>query len=421
MRRPIHAPGQTGSIEPTPGRTLRGTSTAVREIVKRLVLCTALAAGALAVTARFDAPAAAAEPTDEDKKRAGEFYREGQDLFKKELYSAAIEAFKKAFDIAPHPSAVYNIARSYEKLGDAESCVKWWGDYLDLYKRMNNGKDPSDAVDARASIAKCQLLMRPKVNISSEPPDAKVYIDDKEKLLGQTPYDTTLDPGKYKLFLVLDGYVPFEETFEVRAGEPVNLRFRLEKFQRVGTIRVKSNVRGAQLFIDGRNVGLTPYKDPITVDEGPHQVSVKKDDYTDFNKEVKVVVNEQVEVVSEVFLRDSPMTWKGYVGWTALVLGVGLGVGGFFAGQEAEKYFTGTDNFDKYAGLQKIGYGAGGGLFGAGIALLIWEATDTSLVKSEDELDPYAFLPEPPKVMPLVSALPSERGFGAMVGADVRF
>ncbi|MCC6620845.1 MAG: PEGA domain-containing protein [Deltaproteobacteria bacterium] len=362
----------------------------------------------------------AAEPTDEDKKKAGEYYKEGQELFRKELYSAAIQAFEKAHKLVAHPANLYNIARSYEKLGDADNCVKRYDEYVDFYKRQNNGQDPKDIVDVRASVAKCRLLQRPRISIGSEPDGAKVYIDDKEKLLGQTPYETTLDPGRYKIMLDLDGYVPFEETFEVRAGEPVNLRFRLEKFQRVGKIRVKANVRGASIFLDGRNIGLTPYTDPITVDEGPHQISVKKDEYTDFNKEVKVVVNEQVDLTAEVFLRDSPMTWKGYVGWSALVLGVGLGVGGFFAGQEAEKYFNDTDDFDTWSGYQKLGYGLGGGLVGAGIGLLIWEATDTSLVRSEDELDPYA---GSPRITPLVGAAPSPTGGarGVMVGADVRF
>lgn len=398
------------------GQMLRGLRDFLCSVSSSAVFGVAVLGAVVAVAE----PSARAADPDDPATKAGEYFKEGRALFNKGLYSAAIEAFKKAYALVPHPTALYNIARSHEKLGDAENCVKVYGEYVDLYKRMNNGKDPDDIIDVRAAVAKCQLLQRPKISIGSEPPDAKVYIDDKAKLLGQTPYDTTLDPGKYKLYLVLDGYVPFEETFEVRAGEPVNLRFRLEKFQRVGTIRVKSNVRGAQIFIDGRNVGLTPYTEPITLDEGPHQVSVKKDDYTGFAKEVPVVVNEQTEVVSEIFLRDSPMTWKGYVGWSALVVGVGLGVGGFFAGQEADTFFNDTNDFDTWSTYQKLGYGIGGALVGVGIGLLIWEATDTDLVDSDDELDPYAELPSP-KLMPLVSAMPTERGFGAVVGAGMRF
>jgi len=381
-----------------------------------------LALVALLVTGMMLSPSVyAADPTPEDKAKAAEFYKEGRALFDKELYSAAIENFKKAHALVPHEANLYNIARAYEKLGDAENCVTGYQAYVDFYKRRNNGQDPKDAIDVRASIQKCQLLQRPKVTINSDPPDAKVYIDDKSKLLGQTPYETTLDPGKYKVYLVLDGFVPFEETLEVRAGEPVNLRFKLEKFQRVGTVRVKSNVRGASLFLDGRNIGLTPYRDPITVDEGAHQISVKKDNYTDFGKEVQVTVNEQTEVTAELYLRDSPATWKAYVGWPTAIVGA-LGIGfGVFAGTEADKHFKGTPDFDSWSTLQKVGYGAGGGLLGVGILLIILDATDTSLVDSKDELDPYAQVDEVPRVtlVPTVSA--PERGSGVMFGADIRF
>jgi len=126
---------------------------------------------------------------------------------------------------------------------------------------------------------------------------------------------------------------------------------------------------------------------------------------------VKVVVNETLEVVSEIYLRDAPGTWKGYVGWTAIALGVGGFVGGYVAGTQADKYFKGTDDFDSWATWQKVGYGAGGALLGVGILLVVLEATDTSLVKSDDELDPVAHLP---KVTPFVSV-------DGRVGADVRF
>lgn len=352
----------------------------------------------------------AAPPTDDEKRRASAFYREGEELFKKELYLAAIEKFQKAHEIIPHPVNLYNIARAYEKLGDADNCVKGYQDYVDFYKRKNNGKDPSDIVDVRASIAKCQLLQRPEITINSDPPGASIYVDDKTKLVGQTPASLKLDPGRYKLFLNLDGYVPFEQDLDVRAGQPLTLSFKLEKFQRVGQVRVKSNVRGASLFIDGRNVGLTPYTEMITLDEGPHQIAIDKDEYVAFNREVKVVVNETLEVVGEIYLRDAPYTWKGYVGWTAIALGAGSMVGGFFAGQEADKYFNDTDDFDEYSGLQKIAYGVGGGLIGAGVVLVVLEALDTESVKSGDELDPVA---RTPSVTPLVS--------GTVLGADVRF
>jgi len=358
--------------------------------------------------------------SDEDKRRAFEFYSEGQRLYDAELYSAAIENFKRANEFVPHPVNLYNIARAFENLGDGEQCIAYYEQYMSLH-REREGKDPGDAARVRASISKCRLFMKSEIQVGSDPDGAKVYIDDKDNLLGQTPYRTTLEPGRYKLYLVLDGHVPFEESFEVRAGEPLRLFFKLEKFQRVGRLRVKSNVRDAALFIDGRNVGLTPYRDFITLDEGPHQVALRKDEYSSFSKEVEVVVNEDKEVISEIFLQRAPMTWKGYVGWTSLVTGALLVGGGVGAGVKANQFFAGSKDFDQWAGLQTIGYGVGGGLAGVGVLLLILEALDTELVRPGDRLDPYASLeldePSGPRFTPIFAV----DGAGGILGADVRF
>jgi hypothetical protein len=355
--------------------------------------------------------------SDEEKQRAFEFYTEGQRLYDAGLFAAAIENFSKAHEIMPHPVNLYNIARAYENLGDGANCVKFYDEYVALHKKRENNRDPSDIVAVRASISKCRLLLKSEVSVGSDPIGAKVYIDNKDNLLGQTPFQTTLEPGRYKLFLVLDGHVPFEETFEVRAGEPVKLFFKLEKFQRVGRLRVKTNVRDAALFIDGRNIGLTPYRELITLDEGRHQIAVRKDDYTSFAQEVDIVVNQDHEVVAELFLQSAPMTWKGYVGWTSLVTGALLAGGGVVAGTQVGQYFEGSKEADEWKTLQKVGYGVGGGLFGLGVLLLILEATDTEAVRPGDVMDPYAHREQGPTVTPILGI----NGAGGILGADIRF
>ncbi len=354
-----------------------------------------------------------AAPSEADKRKAGGFYMEGERLFENELYSAAIENFKKAHAVIPVPANLYNIARSYEKLGDAVNCVKFYDEYTGLYKERE-GREPPDIVDVRASIQKCRLLMKPEVSIRAEPESANVFINDDTKLLGQTPYKTTLDPGTYQLTLKKDGFQPFKTTFEVRAGEPIKLFFKMEKFESVGHVTVNSNIRGAQIFVDGRNVALTPYSERIALSEGKHQVTVDKDDYEPYRKEFTLKHNEELVIDSELYLSDSPMTWKGYVGWTALVLGTGMAVGGFFAGQHADTFFSDSDDFEQFELLQNVGYFGGGALAGAGVLLLILEAADSSAVKDGDEIGA-----ELPAFLPVVGVTPD--GKGGMVGADVRF
>ena len=380
--------------------------------LSRLATCVVVVVAASALGAR---DVRAAEPPTQDQIKAWTaLYDEGQRLYEQELYSAAIEKFKAANTVIEHEYCYYNIARSYEKLGAAAECVAGYQKYVD-FTHQKTGADPKDIVDVRASIQKCKLQMRPEVTIGSDPGGAKVYIDSRDKLVGQTPYVTTLDPGSYTLFLDLGGYQPFEQQFEVRAGEPIKLYFKLEKLQRVGTVTVKSNIRGAAIFVDGRNIGLTPYAERIVLDEGQHQITVQKDEYLSFSRGLNVEVARDDVVTSELYLRDPPMTWKGYVGYVSLVLGAG-GIGfGYFAKTKADVEFTDTDEFDKWEALQNVGYGAGGGLMGVGVLLLVLEALDTDIVKPEDELGEAA---ASPRVMPIVTALP---GSGGMLGADVRF
>jgi PEGA domain len=46
--------------------------------------------------------------------------------------------------------------------------------------------------------------------------------------------------------------------------------------QEVAELRVETDLAGATIFVDGRNLGLTPQERPIYLDAGPHHLSVEK-------------------------------------------------------------------------------------------------------------------------------------------------
>ncbi|MCB9727661.1 MAG: PEGA domain-containing protein [Deltaproteobacteria bacterium] len=366
----------------------------------------------LVVTAVPSGPAFA-EPTEEAKRKAADFYMEAQRLFDAELYSAAIENFKKSQELYPAPATLYNIAKSYERLADSQNCVDYYQAYLDAYLAANGSPAP-DSVDVRNSITKCRLGAKVEVRVDSKPPGAQVYIGDKTKLLGQTPYSTRMDAGTYKFFLDLNGYQPIEREIVVRPGEPLQLVFEMEKFRRVGTLSVKSNIRDATIFIDGRNIGLTPYGEDIVLEEGTHQITMSKEDYNTFSTEISVVANESYEVKGSLFLRERQKTAKGPLGWTAIALGAALSVGGVLAGQQADTKFAGTSEFDDWAFREKLGYGLGGGLGAVGLALIIWEYAGGKKVKAKDKLSDGG---PRPLITPLVGASPN----GGFAGARVDF
>lgn len=353
----------------------------------------------------------AQQDADSARAQAGDYFREGEAAFRKGLYSKALEYFQKSNALFPHPVNLFNIARTHERLGDGRACIDGYEAYLDVYRRANAGKNPDDTTEVNAAITKCRLLLAPEITIETEPAGATVSIDNEDKILGQTPTTIALEPGQYTLYLNSPGYAPFKQQIEVLPGRPLKLHFKLEQFRSLGSVRVKSNIRDAGIFIDGRNIGLTPYREPIELSVGRHQVTVRKDDYNSYSEDIEISEAEETLVIAELFLADNPNTWKTPVGWTALSLGIATGVGGYFAGWQADKFFSDSDDFKQWSGLQTIGYAAGGTLIGLGLALIIWDAVDDSSVKSADALDT---LSHAPSFRPFVT-------LDGRVGADITF
>ena len=370
------------------------------------------------------------------KERAAELSAEATELFQKELYNSAVELFIKAYKVDPQLVFIYNITVCYERLGDSDNCVDYYEKYLTQYGVENDGAAPEDLVDVRNTIAKCRLGAKVQISIESDPPGASVAIDQRGTIVGQTPLTLRQDAGTYTFYVDLPEHQPIERKVEVRTGEPVRLLFTMEKVVRTGTITVRANITGATIFVDGRNIGLTPYNDPIRVDEGTHQLILKKDDYTIYSEETYIAAGDAQTLTAELWLRDPPTTWKGYVGWTAFGLGAGLVTGGFFMGQEASKYYSESTasplglldtplgetsyapspEFEQFQLLEQVGYWAGGVMMGLGLSLVILEAFDVYMIKAEDALlDSSAS--SGVEILPVFSPT---RG-GAFAGARVTF
>lgn len=375
--------------------------------------------------AATEAPAAAGLEDSGEQARKAEatvYYNEGLRLYDQGLFAAAVESFRQAQRLYQSPVNIFNIAKCYEKLGKAESCVEWFERYAESYRALH-GVEPPDMADVRNSIAKCRLGMRADVTIESDPPGANVSLGEAANILGQTPYRTRLDPGVHKVFLALEGYAPFERTLDVRAGEPLKLVFKLEALRLVGHVTVVANISGASIFVDGKTVAITPYATPIELEAGKHQITVDKDEYVPVTQEVVVETDQAYEVMVDLWLREPPSTWKKPVGWTALVVGVlgagaALTYGQLMAGPRAIQTapFEDTEEYEQIELIYAVGLGVGAGVAAAGLALLIVEAVEGStahVVKDEDRLGGLVT----PQVVPVLSV--SSRG--GLVGAEIRF
>lgn len=100
---------------------------------------------------------------------------------------------------------------------------------------------------------------------------------------------------------------------------------------RQGTLMVSASEVGADVKLDGRQVGTTPL-DPLVIAGGPHLLTVEKDGFSPVRKEVKVMVDQLTD--ESVRLAPSPDTIVAYetrakrlraLAWTT----AGIAVAGF--------------------------------------------------------------------------------------------
>ncbi len=87
-----------------------------------------------------------AQPLTEAQKEAGEYFERGEAARAGGKYRDAIAAYQRAFALQPHPSVLFNIALSYEKLGE-------WANAADYYERyLTADSAATDADEVRGKI-----------------------------------------------------------------------------------------------------------------------------------------------------------------------------------------------------------------------------------------------------------------------------
>ncbi|MCC7385046.1 MAG: PEGA domain-containing protein [Deltaproteobacteria bacterium] len=261
----------------------------------------------------------------------------GRKAFARGDYEAAIEEFKAAFDIKPTSAALFNIAKSYERMGRYEEAIDYFTQYLDL--------DPNapDKADIEEQIRRLKKSIRERfqeLSVSSEPPGADIYLDDRNTgLQGQTNFRFKAAPGPHTLYLDLNGYEPVKREFVMPDDKPLALEFTLKKLENVGFAVINVNVEGARIFIDGAIIGLTPYKQKKALTAGAHQVTIEAAGYPRYTQDFTVIrdqelpLNIQLEEYSEPVQDETLEKWGRNFILIGLIGGT-LGVAAPFAYQK---------------------------------------------------------------------------------------
>lgn len=206
----------------------------------------------------------------------------GRRAYQRGNFEAAIEDFQAAFDVRAEPGALYNIAKAYEKMARYEDALEFYGQYLEL---APNAPDKAD-VEAIMTRLRRDLKARfQELSISSTPPGAEVYLDERnDGIIGQTPLHTKLPPGPHRIYIEANGYKPIERAFVMPDDKPLALDLALEELENVGYVTLDVDQAGARIFIDGAIVGLSPFTQKKALEAGEHQVVVELVGYDRYSR-----------------------------------------------------------------------------------------------------------------------------------------
>ncbi len=178
---------------------------------------------ALAAPAAVSAAPKKKEQTAEQKE-ADRHFKSGVAIYKEAKYAEALAEFERAYEIAPHPLVLYNIATCHRELSHYGEAVRYYQRFL------SEGKDkvpPARLQEAQAEL-EAVLARIARVTITVQGGEgATVILDGQE--LGTMPIEGPLivPPGEHRLVVRAEGKQPAERNVRVASGDEVEITLQL--------------------------------------------------------------------------------------------------------------------------------------------------------------------------------------------------
>jgi hypothetical protein len=199
------------------------------------------------------APSASAQ-----QEAAGRF-KKGLDLFKDGDYQAALIELRRANELAPNYTVLYNIGQVYFQLQDYPNAMHSLERYL-----QEGGKsiDPKRRVEVEKDVEKLKARVA-NLDISVNVPDADVTIDDAP--VGKAPLPTTVlvSAGRHRIIVTKPGFGSVTRVVEIASAETQKVPIELVE-------AVVAPVVPDQAKAPATTPALVPVAHPVTpATEGP--------------------------------------------------------------------------------------------------------------------------------------------------------
>ena len=129
------------------------------------------------------------------------------------------------------------------------------------------------------------------VVIDSKPQGATIYLNDKRKgAFGKTPWQGSLESKPVRLILEQKGWKPEERAISPRSDKLIDVYIALSEEHYLGWVEIASNVPGADVFIDRKEIGAigrTPFTGHLK--PGKHTIFVERFGFDPLTREIDIL------------------------------------------------------------------------------------------------------------------------------------
>ncbi|MCC7542732.1 MAG: PEGA domain-containing protein [Deltaproteobacteria bacterium] len=279
------------------------------------------------------AVAAAQQPSQAQMQEARTLFERGIQLIDEERWGEALEYLRRSRAIVERPSTVFNIAAALLRLGRPTEGIEALQAFLRIVDRNAEAQRYAEAqqmlTTAQGSVVRLTLTVSPA--------HARVRVDGTDREGEGPTREILLDPGRRAVEATAPGFDSRTLTVEALPGARETRSITLQAAARapgatVGRLVISSNVAGAEIIIDGREVGTG--RASVDLRPGRHRMEVRAPGYVTLRQVVNAEAGD-VANLEAVLERErpgqgsvltSPIFWTIVGGAVAIGAGVTIGV-----------------------------------------------------------------------------------------------
>ncbi|HJO56472.1 MAG TPA: PEGA domain-containing protein, partial [Candidatus Scalindua sp.] len=160
--------------------------------------------------------------------------------------------------------------------------------------------------EKKSKVTALLLKASGSINVKSSPENAKIYIDGRE--VGTTPTTLSSIPiGAHEIDVKIDGHEGWNKSIIIKKEKELSLNAVLQI--NIGSINIESYPKNAKIYIDGKEVGITPKRFTDIV-VGTHEVEVLLEGYLIWKKTIKVKSEKETSITADLKKISSPLEIK---------------------------------------------------------------------------------------------------------------